>query len=618
MSLSEEEKIYKKIAPTRDTHANWEFNNPVLPDGVMGIVKDRLFAGSLEIVIGDGENAYTNLPKSGLKVYTSTPQKATAAGSAGDSRDYAAGNHAHPRGPEVSAADDEDENADILAATIPGDIILKRTEGSQYTEILEILRHTAENTLETLYRVPTASAESTDGTPDKPSIVSVGQSADGTAVTINEPEIIVSGYRNALGVPCGGVQVVVTLADGETTVYDSGWIGAGRYKVPGRLTGSTGYKVKARYKTVNGDISAYSDAYSFTTETVIFGRAQESTDSYLWRLIDKDGNYLDESVYTREWLMNNFPPLSGIHDIEVDGQDMVEFPVYWAKAAVATSGDANGKFCYWISEAPTAGFVRQYGFYDPATGDELDAIQVGAYEASTDASASSKAASVAGKSPRANITVSNAKTMCTARNTGGVTGFTQTWGHLCTAVNALILLAYGSTDIQTTIGAGNTSSSAAQATGATNAEVFGLHEWWGNVWEMMDITYDTTTAGGVVQIVKPGTAGLLLSLGTTYVKTLSTGEYITELDDEATDDIDKALMFMPVTSANTATHASSCIRDHVANYGGSEQLNYRGGYWDDAAAAGPWRRHWNVSASTSDPTLGFRLARVVPAETETA
>ena len=48
MSLSEEEKIYKKIAPTRDTHANWELNNPVLPDGVMGIVKDRLFAGTLK------------------------------------------------------------------------------------------------------------------------------------------------------------------------------------------------------------------------------------------------------------------------------------------------------------------------------------------------------------------------------------------------------------------------------------------------------------------------------------------------------------------------------------------------------------------------------------------
>lgn len=618
MSLSEETKIYKKIAPTRDTHANWTLNNPVLPDGVMGIVKDRLYTGSLEFFLGDGETAYTGLPKSGIKLSTATPLKAEAAGEAGDSLDYAAGNHVHPRQPEVFIAEQTAAAEDILDATIPGDIILRQAEGTQYADILEILLHNDEGELETLYRVPTASAESSDGTPDKPSIVSVGQSTDGTAVTVNEPEIIVSGYRNALGVPCGGMQVVVTLADGGTTVYDSGWIGAGRYKVPGRLTGSTGYKVKARYKTVNGDISDYSDEYSITTETVIFGRAQEATDSYLWRLIDKDGNYLDESVYTREWLMANFPPLSGIHDIEVDGQDMVEFPVYWAKAGKATSGDANGKFCYWISEAPTTGFVRQYGFYDPATGDELDAVQVGAYEASADASNTSKAASLTGHTARVNITVGAAKQMCTARNTGGVTGFTQTWGHLCTAVNALILLAYGSTDIQTTIGAGNTSSKAAQATGATNAEVFGLHEWWGNVWEMQDITYDTTTAGGVVQTVKPGTAGLLLSLGTTYVKTLSTNEYITELDDEATDDIDKALMFIPATASNTTAYASSCIRDNVYNGGGSGQIHYRSGACDSAAVAGPWSRAWSHSASHSSPSLSFRLARVVPAETETA
>ena len=619
MSLSEETKIYKKIAPTRDTHANWELNNPVLPDGVMGIVKDRLFAGSLEIVIGDGETAYTNLPKSGLKVYTSTPQKATAAGSAGDSRDYAAGNHVHPRGPEVSAADDEDENTDILAATIPGDIILKRAEGSQYTEILEILRHTAEGTLKTLYRVPTASAESTDGTPDKPTIISVGQSSDGTAVTVTNPEIIVSGYRNALGVPCGGMQIVVTLADeDETTVYDTGWIGAGRWKVPGRLKGNTTYKAKARYKNVSGDASDYSDAYSFTTETIIFGRVQEATDSYLWRLIDKDGNYLDESVYTREWLMANFPPLSGIHDIEVDGQDMVEFPVYWAKAAKATSGDANGKFCYWISEAPVEGYVRQYGFYDPATGDELDAVQVGAYGASTDASASSKAASLAGKTPKVSIIVGAAKQMCTARNTGGVTGFTITWGHLRNAVNALILLAYGSTDIQTTIAAGNTSSAVAVQTGASNAVVFGLHEWWGNVREMQDATYDTTTTDGIVQTVKPGTAGMLVSLGSSFAK-LSTSAYPTALDVGTVNEINKGLMLLPVPASNTTTHDSSCIRDGVFNGGTSGHIYCYGGFWSSAATGGPWNRTWDYSAASfTSPGTGFRLARIVPTESETA
>ena len=541
---------------------------------------------------------------------SSTPLGTSENGTVGTSNDYARADHQHPKESGGSAKNN-------YSATAPPSASNDSTEGYSVGSVWYYQGYyictdaTADAAVWSLQENYEAAK------PDKPTIVSVGRSSDGTAVTVTNPEIIVSGYRNALGVPCGGMQIVVTLADeDETTVYDTGWIGAGRYKVPDRLISSTGYKVKARYKTVNGDISDYSDGYSFTTETVIFGRVQEATDSYLWRLIDKDGNYLDESVYTREWLMNNFPPLSGIHPVEVDGQDMVEFPVYWAKAAVATSGDANGKFCYWISEAPTTGFVRQYGFYDPATGDELSAIQVGAYEASTDAAAPSKAASLAGKTPKASITVGAAKQMCTARNTGGVTGFTQTWGHLCTAINALILLAYGSTDIQTTIGAGNTSSSAAKATGATNAEVFGLHEWWGNVWEMEDITYDTTTAGGVVQTVKPGTAGLLLSLGTTNVKNLSTGEYITELDDEATDDINKALMLMPVTSSNTTTYIGSCIPDQIYNDGTSGQVHYRGGNWADATDAGPWGRLWSNPASYSSPGIGFRLARIVPAETE--
>ena len=61
MPISAEDKIYKKIAPTRDTHANWTLHNPVLPEGVLGAVKDRLWSGSLEFVMGDGISTYTEL-----------------------------------------------------------------------------------------------------------------------------------------------------------------------------------------------------------------------------------------------------------------------------------------------------------------------------------------------------------------------------------------------------------------------------------------------------------------------------------------------------------------------------------------------------------------------------
>ena len=59
-----------RIAPTRDTHANWLLNNPILPEGVLGIVKGRLSEESLEFVIGDGITAYDELAKSGQSITT--------------------------------------------------------------------------------------------------------------------------------------------------------------------------------------------------------------------------------------------------------------------------------------------------------------------------------------------------------------------------------------------------------------------------------------------------------------------------------------------------------------------------------------------------------------------
>ncbi|KEJ93453.1 hypothetical protein [Synergistes jonesii] len=53
-------------APTRDTHANWTANNPIVPEGVLCITKDRNYAGSTEYFIGDGVNVYNNLMKFGV------------------------------------------------------------------------------------------------------------------------------------------------------------------------------------------------------------------------------------------------------------------------------------------------------------------------------------------------------------------------------------------------------------------------------------------------------------------------------------------------------------------------------------------------------------------------
>lgn len=68
----------KLIAPTRHIHAIWESNNPVVPEGVLCITKDRLYTGSVEYFIGDGTNPYTLLPKFGMNSQEGTASDTVA------------------------------------------------------------------------------------------------------------------------------------------------------------------------------------------------------------------------------------------------------------------------------------------------------------------------------------------------------------------------------------------------------------------------------------------------------------------------------------------------------------------------------------------------------------
>lgn len=134
MPISAEDKIYKKIAPTRDTHANWTLHNPVLPEGVVGAVKDRLWSGSLEFVMGDGISTYTELPKSAVEPSDNIPLPDADIGSAGAETNYARGGHIHPRGPRSKAYVNAESDEAILADTKAGDIIIRKVN-----DILEIL-----------------------------------------------------------------------------------------------------------------------------------------------------------------------------------------------------------------------------------------------------------------------------------------------------------------------------------------------------------------------------------------------------------------------------------------------------------------------------------------------
>ena len=177
-------------------------------------------------------------------------------------------------------------------------------------------------------------------------------------------------------------------------------------------------------------------------------------------------------------------PWSDIRTETVDGQSMVWIPKFYYRVHTPTTGAYAGKKCWEIVDSAVPGFAVHPAFVK--AGSEIPGFYVGAYECSVDANDSNKAASIIGKSPLVSIDFPTMQTSCAARNTGGQSGW-HLWNiYELAAIQMLCLIELGTPDVQTAIGSGNSASSAAVATGSTNAKWRGISELWGNVWHMVD------------------------------------------------------------------------------------------------------------------------------------
>lgn len=161
------------------------------------------------------------------------------------------------------------------------------------------------------------------------------------------------------------------------------------------------------------------------------------------------------------------PPYCNITSTTVDGHAVVLIPAFYYKVVSPTSGTYSGQKIWFVSDSPKDGFTLHPAFMH--NGVAQTGFYFDAYEAYQNGSASGSAA---GKTPWVNITIGNAKTACTANG--------SLW-HLQTiyerhAIALLMLTEYGTSDMQSAIGSGNSSSSAAVSTGSTNAVWRGIHE----------------------------------------------------------------------------------------------------------------------------------------------
>lgn len=284
-------------------------------------------------------------------------------------------------------------------------------------------------------------------------------------------------------------------------------------------------------------------------------------------------------------------------------------------AADITSGNAGDvmveipKFYYKISENSTHTFVQISsapldGFTDKAfryNGELTDAFYVGAYKGFIDSN--NKLRSLSGKTPTASKTISAFRTAAHANGDG----YEQMVFNKLTALQALYLIKYKSTNSQAALGQGYTGGSAAAQTGATNANGMdygttsttgrvkcnGIEDFWGNVFEWVDGFKSTSNS------VKTAD-GNFNDNATGYEEHPCTipnnGGYISAIAG------DNELAFTPKAFSGSSS-------THYADYGFlfSGCLPAFGGYWAVGACAGAFFLDCSCSASISDPSIGARL-----------
>ena len=290
---------------------------------------------------------------------------------------------------------------------------------------------------------------------------------------------------------------------------------------------------------------------------------------------------------------NTTYPWCAMEKVTIDGQVMIKIPKVYVKYGTIPAGRANaGKKGRWVSEKKLSGYHIHPAFVK--NGYVMDCFYIGAYEAYN--AGSNKAGSAASQTPWVNIGgFENAKTYC--KNRG------ETW-HLqniyeIAAINILMMIELETPNAQTAIAAGNVSSSAAQATGATAAIWREIHEWWGNVWEHVDGL--TTDANGIYQIFSNKMDGSYVSTGVTN----PASGWITEMSEAKGTNFDLTDVFLP--SATNGTEGNGTYGDY--HWTGKGTVLYRSGSWRDGSDDGAFTFDVRHGASNSNSSIGLRLAK---------
>ena len=311
-------------------------------------------------------------------------------------------------------------------------------------------------------------------------------------------------------------------------------------------------------------------------------------DAGCWSWIDADGRiFVPDSGY-----FDRHPIWGGIRSVKVDGQHMVEIPAFYYRRT--RDGD---DFEVWVSPSPAPGFELHPAFKQD--GRPLQTVCLGAYEANWDVDT---AGSQPNCEPLTNVSFEQAQVYATRY--GGPEGFGLWSIYELAAVQMLMLIELGTPDVQSAIGMGNVRSRGPKPTGTTAAAWRGLHELWGNVWQMVDgLRHD---AEGRIEVWDADGHRRWINTGLKAADLNRIG-YIDSFRCERGDGWDLGALFVPGSLAEDPEDAMVSDLSIGPDYGRAS-VTYHGGYSHHAANAGVFGLHLHIVRSNSCSHVGFRPA----------
>lgn len=238
-------------------------------------------------------------------------------------------------------------------------------------------------------------------------------------------------------------------------------------------------------------------------------------------------------------------------------------------------------------------------------GNDCDWFALGRYKGYYDGS---KLRSLSGKTPSANITIGNFRTYAQA----GGTGYEQSAFFQLTYRQAMYMLKYCGQNAQIAVGRGFVDgNSAAHVTGGTNAlgmdygegtgkvqcSLFGLEDFWGNIWEFIDGIYSNSSRQlSVADGNYNDTGSGYTDAGTSSLSRNISG-YMKDTNGTS------IAGFTP--SSTTYGSDSTYFCDNVNVF--ENRMAYFGGGWSHASQDGVFDFGVNPSVQSSGANYGSRL-----------